>query len=188
MNQAELIKRLTNRELKKQLILSQLLFLMMSLLLSMFFFDQLNDWFVLFKFQFKDILFYGALPAIGLVILEMILYVCLPKQVLDDGGINERIFKGQSIRWIALISFIVAVCEEFLFRGMMQVTFGYLFASSIFALVHVRYLKKPILFLLVVMTSFLLGYLFLLTENLLVTIVFHFMVDFLLGMFIRYKK
>lgn len=188
MKQADIIKQLSDKELKKQLVLSQCMFFIIGIILSFFLFDHITDWIDLFHFHPKHILYYGILPSIGLVVFEMLLYSFLPKKAFDDGGINERIFKGQSVGWIAGISCIVAICEEIIFRGVLQVTFGYVIASSIFALVHVRYLKKPILFLLVVGISFLIGFLFLLTNNLIVTIVFHFMVDFLLGMFIRYKK
>src|SRR5699024_8268823 len=124
---------------------------------------------------------YGVLQAIILVIVEMILYKILDDAHFDDGGINKKIFQGEQIRWIIIITLIVAISEEVLFRGVIQTTFGYIFASSLFAIIHIRYLKKPILFLLVLFTSFLIGYLFLITENLLVTIFFHFFVDLLLG-------
>src|SRR5699024_12098023 len=92
------------------------------------------------------------------------------------------------ISWIIIITLIVAISEEVLFRGVIQTTFGYIFASSLFAIIHIRYLKKPILFLLVLFTSFLIGYLFLITENLLVTIVFHFLFDLFLGSYVRYTQ
>lgn len=188
MKQAEIIQQLTDRQLKTQLIASQLIFLVIGLLLSWFFFDHLADWFSLFSFQGEEILLYGILPAIGLVLLELLLYKVLPKTVFDDGGINERIFKQQPISWITCISLVVAVSEEILFRGVLQVTFGYWFASTLFAIIHVRYLRKPLLFLFIFVTSFLIGYLFFITNNLFVTIVFHFVVDFLLGLFLKYQK
>lgn len=188
MKQADVIKQLTDRQLKTQLIASQLIFLVIGLLLSWIFFERLSDWFTLFSFKVNDLLLYGVLPAIGLVIFELILYQMLPKTVFDDGGINERIFKHQSILWIAFISAVVAISEEMLFRGVLQVTFGYWFASILFAVIHFRYLRKPLLFLFIFVTSFLIGYLFLITNNLIVTIVFHFMVDFLLGLFLKYQK
>ena len=67
-------------------------------------------------------------------------------------------------------------------------TFGFVFASVLFAFVHYRYLRKPVLFISIVFVSFYLGFLFKLTENLLVTIVVHFIVDFLLGLIIRKQK
>lgn len=79
---------------------------------------------------------------------------------------------------------IVAISEEVLFRGVIQSVFGYIVASTLFALMHYRYFKKIVLFSLLVLLSFLLGFLFELTNSLYVTIVFHFIVDFLLGLYI----
>src|SRR5699024_10229178 len=97
---------------------------------------------------------YGVFPALGLVVIELIIYSILPPHLFDDGGINVRIFKDQSITWIICICFIVAVSAEALFRGVIQTSFGSIFASSIFALIHVSYLKKPILFIFILVTSF----------------------------------
>src|SRR5690625_1741473 len=113
--------------------------------------------------------------------------VILPKKYFDDGGINERIFKNQSIFNIFIIALIVAVSEELLFRGLIQTIFGYFIASTLFALVHVRYLRKPVLLISVLLISFYLGYLYEITNNLFVTIFAHFIVDFLLGVIIRYN-
>lgn len=188
MKQSEIIKQLSPEELKKQLILSQLIFLIISLILSFFLFDQLSDWLQLFKWDPKTIFYYGVIPGLIIVIIDIMLYLIFPKSWLDDGGINEKVFKDRPIHDIFLIAFIVAICEEFLFRGLIQTVFGYLFASTLFAVVHVRYLKKPLLFIAVVATSFVIGYLYEMTGNLLVTITLHFIVDFVLGLAIRFEK
>ncbi|HLR22918.1 MAG TPA: CPBP family intramembrane glutamic endopeptidase [Pseudogracilibacillus sp.] len=186
--QSEIIKQMPQSMLRKQLLLSQGIFFIIGILLSIFLFDHMTDWFDILIFNWRDIIKYGVLPAIILVIVEMILYKMLDDSHFDDGGINKKIFQGEQISWIIIITLIVAISEEVLFRGVIQTTFGYIFASSLFAIIHIRYLKKPILFLLVLFTSFLIGYLFLITENLLVTIVFHFLVDLLLGLYVKYTK
>lgn len=188
MKQSEIIKQLTSEELKKQLILSQLIFLLLSLILSVFLFDQLSDWLTLFKWEPTSILYYGVLPGLIIVTIDIVLYLIFPKTWLDDGGINEKVFKDRPVHDIFLIALIVAISEEFLFRGLIQTVFGYLFASTLFAVVHVRYFKKPVLFIAVVLTSFYIGYLFEMTGNLVVTITVHFIVDFLLGLAIRFEK
>src|SRR5699024_12769703 len=103
-----------------------------------------------------------------------------PKRYYDDGGINERIFKNLSIKEIFLITLLIAISEELLFRGVIQTTFGYLFASILFALVHLRYLKKPVLLISFLVISFLIGYIFLLTLNFFVSIITFFIFYFLL--------
>ncbi|MEK1830639.1 CPBP family intramembrane glutamic endopeptidase [Priestia megaterium] len=67
---------------------------------------------------------------------------CVPEHLYDDGGINERLFANRSVPHLILICIIVACSEEILFRGVIQVQFGLFWASIVFALVHIRYLKK----------------------------------------------
>jgi len=179
---------MTDEEVKQQLILSQSIFFLLSIGLSFIFFDHIFDWFSLFSPDLKEIFLYGVITGVVLVIIEIIIDNIVPKQWLDDGGINEKVFKNQSTSNIFIIALVVAISEEFLFRGVIQVSFGYIFASSLFVIVHLRYLKKPVLLIFIIITSFLIGYLFELTGNLFVTIAFHFIVDFLLGLYIKIKK
>lgn len=185
--QSEIIKQLTDKELTKQLYFSQVLFLVVSLLLSLFFFDTLKEWLAYFHFDLFEIAYYGLLPGLVIVLIDIILVYIFPQKYYDDGGINNRIFKNRSVSGIFLIALLVAFTEEMLFRGVIQTTFGYFIASFLFAFVHIRYLKKPVLLISVLFVSFYIGYLFILTENLVVTITAHFSVDFILGVVIRFK-
>lgn len=188
MKQSELIKQITNNDLKKSLYMSQFLLLGLSLILSIFLFDQITNWTLLFKTDMKQIIFMGILPGLIIVCIDLFMMRIFPKKFYDDGGINERIFVSLNLKEIFILTIVIAVCEELLFRGVLQTTFGYIPASIIFALVHVRYLLKPVLIISVLMISFFIGYLFVLTGNLYVTIATHFTVDFLLGVIIHLKK
>lgn len=188
MNQAEIVKDMTVGELHRVLYMNQLLFLLLGIGISLFGFESIGKWASLFKFDWYEIILLGILPAIMLVGIELLLTRVLPAETFDDGGINEKVFKGQSVGKVALISLVVAICEEILFRGVLQVIFGFIITSSFFALMHVRYLRKPLLFIGIVATSFIIGYLFELTNNLIVVIAFHFVVDFLLGLHISRQK
>lgn len=184
----EVIKQLSSKDLAKAVFLSQLLFFTLAIILWFIFIRNIETTIHLFQLNYKDIFYYGILIALVLVVVEIIMSKFIPKKYFDDGGINEKLFKGQSVFMIFLIALVVAISEELLFRGVLQTTFGYVFASSLFVLLHTRYLKKPLLLLMVIVTSFLIGYLFELTHNLLVTIIFHFVVDFILGLYIKYSK
>ncbi|MFA1820682.1 lysostaphin resistance A-like protein [Virgibacillus oceani] len=188
MKQSEIIKQLSDEELKQQLFISQGLFLVLAIVLSFFLFQDLNEWLLYFNWEPEKIIFYGIIPGLIIVVIDIILVLALPKHYYDDGGINERVFKGQSVRFVFMLSLIVATAEELLFRGVLQTTFGYIIASTIFALVHFRYLTKPVLLISILFVSFYIGYLFEITGNLLVTITAHFTVDFLLGLLIRFQK
>src|SRR5690554_1695177 len=131
MRQNELLQNISDEDLKKSLLLSQGLFLLISLLLSLFLFEHIFDWFHYFKFNIKEIIYYGFIPGLIVVIIDIILMSTLPKQHWDDGGINERIFQNRSIGDIFLLALIIAISEELLFRGVIQTTFGYFIASMI---------------------------------------------------------
>lgn len=188
MKKEAIVKNISTKELTKAVFYTQFLLLVIS---GMFYILFLRDWEKIkgfIRFDWGEIVYYGVLFALLLVVVEIILYYLVPKKYLDDGGINEKLFKNQSVLMIFLIALTVAIAEELLFRGMIQTVFGYIFASSLFVLIHTRYLKKPILLIFIILTSFLIGYLFKVTNNLLVTIAFHFVVDFCLGLFIKYKR
>lgn len=188
MNQSEMIKQMSDEELTKSMIITQIMLIFISLMLGLIFFDHITDLFQYFTWNVRQIIYYGIMPGLLIVFIDLILMKYVPKKHFDDGGINERIFKNRSIGGILIIALCVAFTEELLFRGVIQSNFGLLIASLLFAFIHVRYLRQPLLLISVVMISFYFGYLFELTGNLLVTMTSHFIVDFLLGIIIRFKK
>ncbi|MBB6452173.1 hypothetical protein HNQ94_000618 [Salirhabdus euzebyi] len=185
--QAELIKRLTDKELLFQLYLSQGFILLLALGSSYFLFDSFTDWKTLYFWDINQLIYFAIIPAVIIVIIDLVLMKYVPKKHYDDGGINERIFTNRSFIQIFIITSLVAISEEMLFRGVIHHTFGYLIGSLSFALVHFRYLFKPVLLISILFISFLIGYMYELTNNLLVTTVSHFLVDFLLALFIKFK-
>lgn len=184
MKYDELIKQISQKELKKSLYYSQALFLFIGLFLAFVFFKGKIDWINLLSIDIYEIAIFGIGLASVIVIVELILYRYVDPKHFDDGGLNEKLFKGLPVYEVFLIALVVAICEEVLFRGVIQSVFGYIIASTVFALMHYRYLKKILLFSLLVVISFILGYIFEQTNNLLVTIAFHFTMDFLLGIYI----
>lgn len=188
MNQNELLKNISDEDLIKSLLLSQGLFLLVSVLSSVFLFEHFFDWFHLFAFNVEQIVYYGLCSGLIIVFIDVVLMKVVPKKHLDDGGINERVFRNRSVFHIFSLTLIISICEELLFRGVIQTTFGYVVACMIFALMHFRYLKKPVLFISVLLLSFYIGIIFEITENLFVTITMHFMIDFLLGLIMRFRK
>lgn len=186
--QRDVIKQLTDNELIKQVLLSQCFLLILSGVFSLFLFDHNSEWFGLFSFDSWEIFYYGVIPGVVIVGIDVLLMYMLPERYYDDGGINKRIFANRTVFSIVKLVFLIAVSEELLFRGVVQTSVGYIPASIIFALVHIRYLTKPVLLASVLLVSFYLGYMYELTENLLTTITAHFIIDFLSGMLIRFRK
>lgn len=187
-NYRELINRATDKELQNSLYLTQVMILIISFILGMFLFDDLAEFISLFIWDLQQIILWGGIAGVAVVLLDLILMKLLPSHYYDDGGLNERIFRNRSISQIAFIAAIVAVPEEILFRGMIQTHFGLISASIIFAIVHYRYLFNWYLFLNVIGLSFFIGYVYLQTNNILVTIFMHFLIDFLLGCHIKQQE
>ncbi|MFB6465970.1 lysostaphin resistance A-like protein [Cytobacillus sp. Hz8] len=183
--QAEVIKQLTDKELLFHLYATQILLLTISFILGMILFDSLTGFTQLFHFNQVSSYVVGGLVGLGVVLLDSILMRVLPERYYDDGGLNQRIFRTKGILHIAFIAGIVAISEEILFRGVIQTHVGLLISSFIFAFVHFRYLYNWFLFLNIVALSFLIGFIYYLSGNLVETIFMHFIIDFLLGLNIR---
>lgn len=183
----ELIKSLTDKELLLHLYMTQIILLAISFILGVILFDHFA---YLNHIYLKDpnIIVIGLPAGIAVVMIDLILMKYLPPSLYDDGGLNERIFKNRNIPHILIIAAFVAFSEELLFRGIIQTKVGLLLASLIFAIVHYRYLFNWFLFLNIVVLSFVIGMIYEWTDNLAVTILMHFVIDFLLGLYIKFRR
>ncbi|MDQ6599499.1 MULTISPECIES: CPBP family intramembrane glutamic endopeptidase [Bacillus] len=183
----DLIRGLTDRELLFHLYMTQIILITISIILGILLFDHFS---FLRYFRLNDIRIVNiGLPAgILVVIVDITLMKWLPSSFYDDGGLNERIFKNKNILQIIWIAALVAFSEELLFRGIIQTKIGLIFASVIFAVIHYRYLFNWYLFFNIVLLSFFIGFIYEWTNNFAVTIVMHFVIDFLLGMYIKIRQ
>ncbi|MBM7648022.1 membrane protease YdiL (CAAX protease family) [Bacillus ectoiniformans] len=185
--QAELISQMSDAEVQKSLYVTQFALLTISCLFGIFLFKDLSSFFAIFHASAYHLLLYGVGGGLAVVLVDLIFMRWLPAKYYDDGGINERLFANQSVAKIAAMAFIVAVSEEIFFRGILQTAFGLAAASLIFALIHVRYLSQWFLAINVILLSFWIGLIYEWTSSVTVTIVVHFIIDFLLGLVIRHK-
>ena len=119
---------------------------------------------------------------------EAIISRWVPEEAADDGGINRLLFRNRPLWHIILISLVVAICEEFLFRWVLQYCLGPYWTSILFALVHVRYLKHWLPTGLVFAVSYSFGWILLETGTLWACVAAHFAIDFVSGAVIRYGK
>jgi len=183
----ELIASLTDKELLYHLYLTQIILLAISFILGFLLFDHFS---YLRHIHIGDIeLVTIGIPAgVAVVILDIGLMKWLPPSYYDDGGLNERIFKNRNVVHILVIAFFVAFSEELLFRGIIQTKVGLILASIIFAIIHYRYLFNWFLFLNIVLLSFFIGIVYEWTGNLAITIMMHFVIDFLLGIYIKFRR
>lgn len=128
----------------------------------------------------------GAGVGMAIVMVNVLLVWRFPRAWMDDGGINEALFQGRSLFHIAVISLVVAVAEEILFRGAIQHWLGVVGTSLLFTVIHFRYLHRGLMVAVLLLTSLGLGWLTEYFGFLAPAIVAHFTIDFLLGTFIRF--
>jgi len=185
--QAALIKELSNRELLLNLFVTQVIILIGAGALGLIFNSQLASFLPLFHIRPFQLLI-GLAGGLVVVCVDLFMMKRVPESWQDDGGVNERIFKSLSYPMIVVVALIVAVSEEVLFRGVLQVNLGLIWASLIFALVHYRYLFNGFLFISIVMVSFFIGFIFEITGSLTATIVMHFVIDCILGFLVKAKE
>ncbi|OIJ14851.1 CAAX protease family protein [Anaerobacillus alkalilacustris] len=188
MKQEEIIKKMTEKEILFNVYITQLIIFALAVVLSWFLFESFEDIKILFKWQPYLIFVIGGGSALLIIGFELCLEKVVPKKMFDDGGINERVFKNLGVIHIFILSFIIAFSEELLFRGVLQTHFGIVPASILFAVIHLRYLKKIILFIITISLSFFLGWMYQITGNLLVPIFAHFTIDFVLGCILRFRN
>ncbi|AGT32563.1 membrane protein [Geobacillus genomosp. 3] len=185
--QSEQIRQMTDREVLFHLYLTQGLLLAVAGGLSPFLFDWAG-WRRLWQFHLTDVLLYGVGAAALVLAVDFLAMRYLPRDWHDDGGVNEKIFRSRSIPHLFFLCGLIAVTEEWLFRGIVQTHWGLWAASVIFAALHIRYLEKWFLFFMVMVLSLFLGVLYEQTNSLWVTVTAHFLIDFVLALHIRLNR
>ena len=182
-----IINELSDKELLFHLYLTQMILLFVSIILSVILFDSFREFSDLFIWNDFNILLIGGTAGLAIVLLDIIFMKILPFSFYDDGGLNKRVFRNRSVIHIGFIAAIVSFSEELLFRGVIQTHVGLIITSIIFAVIHYRYLFNWFLFLNIIVLSFFIGFIFQMTGNLFVTIFMHFIIDFLLGVLIKFR-
>lgn len=135
-----------------------------------------------------SVVWWGAGLAAAVVAVDLFISKFVPEEAADDGGVNDRIFRTRPVWHIAFISFIVAICEELLFRGAVQHAIGPYWTSIVFATIHVRYLRHWIPTGLVFSISYGIGWIYEHTGSIWSAIIAHFMIDFIMGLIIRFRR
>ncbi|MGX1981872.1 hypothetical protein EDD69_101137 [Thermolongibacillus altinsuensis] len=183
--QLDAVKMMSDRELLYHLYATQAILLGLAIVIGSFLFTW-SSFQAIWQWDVREILWYGGGCALVVLAVDFLIMRYAPEHWYDDGGINEKLFRTRSVPHIFVLTALIAFCEELLFRGVIQTHAGLVVASTIFALLHIRYLQKRLLFLAVVSLSFWIGWVYEWTSNLWVTIFAHFLIDFVLALKIRY--
>lgn len=182
------VKQLTDHDMIASLYYSQLLMAVIGVLFYWLVFPSEENLLVFWKWHGYDVLIYGVVFSIGIAILEIALEVFLPDDWLDDGGINDRMIRALSMRHVWLAMLVVAVVEEGFFRALLQTSYGLIVASLCFGLVHVRYIKRPLLIIVAILLGFYLGWLFQYTHSFWVPVAAHYTINVVLALYVKYEE
>lgn len=177
---------LSDRLLLVNLYLTQGLALFIGLIVI--FFQKRNLFFILELPKKWDFLYWGAGLAVAMLMADVLISKIVPEESMDDGGLNEKLFKGRPVWHIVLIAFVVGICEELLFRGAIQHGIGLYWTSVLFAAIHFRYLRHWIPTGWVFLSSYGLGFIYEQTGTLWAPIVCHFLIDLISGLVIKYRR
>jgi len=180
------IQEMNDRLLLINLYITQLIVLLIAAIVMFF---QKPDLLSMFSTApGVSIAVWGVLFALAVLAVDLFVSQWVPPEVTDDGGINEMLFRNRPLWHIALISLVVSLCEELLFRGAIQASWGPYWTSTLFAAIHVRYLQHWLMTGLVFSISYGLGWIYIQTGSLWTPIVAHFLIDFTMGCILRYRR
>lgn len=177
---------LTDRLLLINLYLTQGLTLFIGLILI--FFQKRSPISVMELPKSDEFLYYGIGLALIMFLVDLIISRFIGEESLDDGGINVLLFRKRPVWHIVIISLVVAICEEILFRGAIQYGIGPYWTSILFALIHVRYLNHFIPTGWVFLSSYGLGFIYIATGTLWAPILCHFLIDCISGLVIKFRR
>ncbi len=180
------VDQLNDRMLLANLYITQAITLIIGI--AWVFFQGRNPLDLLKMPENNNYVIWGAGLALLVLLVDLGISRFVPEEAADDGGVNERIFGKRAIWHIAVISLVVSLCEEILFRGAIQYALGPYWTSILFAAIHVRYLRHWVPTGLVFSISYGLGWIMIQTGTLWSPIAAHFLVDFVMGCIIRLRR
>ncbi|MBM7577462.1 CPBP family intramembrane glutamic endopeptidase [Jeotgalibacillus terrae] len=175
----------TGRELISAVYATQIILIIISIFLGFILFNSFSDFTQLFQIN-TEILIISFITGAAIVLIDLLLMKVFPEQSFDDGGVNRTLFSSLRPAHILLLTGLIAFSEELLFRGILQTHIGLMGASMIFIAIHFRYLKNLFLLVNVTCLSFILGFVYESTESLWSVIIIHFIIDYILGIYIHY--
>lgn len=178
--------QLNDRMLLVNLYLTQGLTLFIGLIIL--FFQKRNPLYVLNWPENVNFLYWGVGLAVIMFGADMILSHFGSEDSMDDGGINELLFRERPVWHIVVIAAIVALCEELLFRGAIQHGIGPYWTSILFAVIHVRYLRHWLPTAWVFASSYGLGFIYIYTGTIWAPILCHFLIDLVSGLVIKFRR
>lgn len=140
-----------------------------------------------------QLVMYVVLPTISLLLFGIILTLLTPASYIDE---TNKSYQKYSPAAILAFTLAGALFEELLFRGIIQnVLTLYLpgpwiaiaITTVLFVGMHVQYYTKPLMLLNITIPSLVFGWVYVQTDNLLVPILVHFLMNLGITLLFKYK-
>ncbi|ARK25158.1 CAAX protease family protein [Sporosarcina sp. P37] len=135
----------------------------------------------------------AVISSVALLAFGVLLTFIIPSKHIDD---TNKTYQDHSLSAIIIFMFIIVLFEELLFRGIIQnLLFVFtdhqwiaiLSTTLLFLAAHVQYFKKPIMFLNIFIPGLVFGWIYFKTNNLLVPVFVHFILNVGMTILFKYK-
>ncbi|PIC99571.1 CPBP family intramembrane glutamic endopeptidase [Sporosarcina sp. P29] len=135
----------------------------------------------------------ALVSSVALLIFGVVLAFAIPSHYIDD---TNKTYQDHSLTSIITFMFIAALFEETLFRGIIQ---NLLYISTnvqgiaivlttlLFLIIHIQYFKKPMMLVTICIPSLVLGWIYFKTNNILVPVFVHFIMNTGMTILFKYK-
>lgn len=140
-----------------------------------------------------NLIVYSTVASAGLLLYDGILSFYIPVTDIDE---TNKSFQNYPILQSFVFLFIGALFEEILFRGIIQ-SLLYLYLDNqllsifittiLFLSLHIQYFKKPIMLLNILIPSLTFGWIFAETNNILVPLIAHFIMNYEIILLFKYN-
>lgn len=141
----------------------------------------------------KESLIISGVASVGLLLFGVILTLTIPEDYIDD---TNKTYQNERFPDVFIFMFVAVLFEETLFRGIIQnlllIFTGHqwvaiLLTALLFIAFHFHYFKKPIMLLNICIPSLVFSWIYFKTNNILVPIFVHFVLNFGITILFKYK-
>lgn len=135
----------------------------------------------------------SGVACVALLLFGVILTLTIPAAYIAD---TNKTYQNDTLPDVFIFMFIAVLFEETLFRGIIQnlllIFTGHqwvaiLSTALLFIVFHIQYFKKPIMLLNICIPSLVFGWIYFKTNNILVPIFVHFILNFGMTILFKYK-
>lgn len=107
------VEDMSPKEIRLNLYITQLIIISIGCLLAYILFPGKEEFSNLWKWEPFSILFIGGGIACGIVLVDYLAMQILPESWFDDGGINDRMFRGMSVMQLLVVTFLSDLLKNF---------------------------------------------------------------------------